>query len=133
MDCATTVKGTEMAKLEKWLIILIGLHSVGVGCALMLAPLWVARFFGWGQVTPVFFARQAGIFHIVLAIGYVLEYFRYRGISLLITAKSVAFVFLLTVTFVSGSPWVVPFSGAADGLMGLVAYWVRRRVARGGA
>ncbi len=118
-----------MAKLEHWLIILIGLHSFAVGLALMLAPLWVAGFFGWGEVTPPFFARQAGIFHIVLAVGYVLEYSRHRSISLLIMAKAVAFVFLLSVTFISGSPWVVPFSGVADGLMGLVAYLVRRRAA----
>jgi len=119
-----------MAKLEKWLIILIGIHSFAVGLALLAAPLWVAGFFGWGEVTPLFFARQAGIFHIVLAVGYVFEYFRYRSISLLIMAKTVALVFLLSVTVVSGSPWVVPFSGVTDGLMGLVAYLVRRRVLR---
>ena len=88
-----------MVRLERWLIVLIGLHSLAVGFALMLAPLWVAGFFGWGKVDPLFFARQAGIFHIVLAAGYVLEYFRYEGISLLLMAKTVACVFLLAVTF----------------------------------
>jgi hypothetical protein len=122
-----------MAKLERWLIILIGIHSFAVGLALLAAPLWVAGFFGWGEVTPLFFARQAGIFHIVLAVGYVFEYFRYGSIYLLILAKTVAFVFLLSVTVVSGSPWVVPFSGVTDGLMGLVVYFVRRRVVRAAA
>lgn len=117
-----------MTKLEKWLIVLIALHSLGVGAALMLAPRWVAGFFGWGEVTPLFFPRQAGIFHVVLALGYLLEYFRLRSILLLVTAKSAALVFLLSATVLTESPWVVPFSGISDGLMGLAAVIVHRRV-----
>jgi hypothetical protein len=116
-----------MARLERWLIMLIVLHTFGVGIVLLGAPQWAARFFGWGEVTPLFFPRQAGVFHFVLAIGYLREYFRWRSVALLVTAKSMAFLFLVSTAVLDGSPWVVPFSGVADGLMGLVAYVMHRK------
>jgi hypothetical protein len=118
-----------MENLKRWLVILIALHSLAVGLFLLIAPSWAVRFGGWEGVSPVFFARQAGVFHVVLALGYTVEYVRYRGVALIICAKAVATVFLLTSSALSDVPWVVPFLGVLDGLMGLfvlLAFRARR-------
>ena len=115
---------------ERLLITLISLHSIIVGAMFMLAPQWTMRFAGWQGIEPVFFAYQAGVFHIVLAIAYAIEQQRYRGVSILVTAKTIAFVFLMSATVIDPLPWAVWSSGIIDGLMALVAWWVHRSVAR---
>jgi hypothetical protein len=114
-------------RAERTLVVLIALHSVAVGLGLTLLAEWGARFGGFGEVQPTFFARQAGVFHFVVAFGYLYEYFRYRSIGLLLFAKSVAVVFL-TLAFVLGQrAWLVPVSALGDAAMGLLAWQVHRR------
>jgi hypothetical protein len=124
--------GNSIVRLSKGhetiLVQLIALHSTMVGAMFLLAPQWTMRFAGWESIEPVFFAYQAGIFHVVLAAAYLLEHRRYGGVSILITAKTIAFVFLITATILSSIPWAVWTSGILDGLMGLVVWWVHRRV-----
>lgn len=111
---------------ERWLVLLIALHSYLVGFMLLFFTAWSAAFGGWGEASPPFFARQAGAFHFVVATAYLIEYLRYRGVSILVTTKAFATVFLLGIALLDGEPWVVPLSGASDGLMGLVAWQVHR-------
>jgi len=113
--------------LERWLVLLIALHTFAIGLGLFLVPAWALEFGGWKALPPLFFPRQAGIFHFVLGIGYLVEYSRYRGVTLLITAKTFAVVFLVGAALVADVPWFVPFAGAADGLMALVVWVVRKR------
>jgi hypothetical protein len=113
---------------ERLLVFLIALHSLIVGAMFILAPQWTMRFAGWQGIEPVFFAYQAGIFHVVLATAYLLEYRLYRGVSVLITAKIIAFVFLITATIIDPIPWAVWTSGILDGLMAVVVWWVHRQV-----
>ncbi len=113
---------------ERVLIILIALHSSMVGAMFMLLPQWTMRFAGWQGIDPIFFAYQAGIFHVVLATAYLLEYHRYRGVSIVITAKIIAFVFLITATIIDPIPWAVWTSGILDGVMAVVVWWVHRTV-----
>lgn len=119
-----------MARLERWLVVLIALHSYGIGGFLLFFPQEAARFAGWGPVSPLFFASQAGIFHVVLATAYLVEYFRYGGVLVLVTAKAIAVVFLFAALFVVSMPWAVPFCGATDGLMGLAVLWVHGKAAK---
>ena len=113
---------------ERLLVFLIALHSIIVGTMFLAAPQWTMRFAGWHAIDPPFFAYQAGIFHFVLATAYLLEYIRYRGVSILITAKVIAFVFLITATIIDPIPWAVWTSGILDGIMALVVWWVHRTV-----
>lgn len=100
-----------------------------MGLALVLFPDGATAFAGIGPVRPVFFARQAGVFHLVLAAGYLLE-LRRGGVTLLVAAKACAVVFL-GLSWAAGTPgWSIPFSAAADGLMGLAAAWLARPAAR---
>lgn len=128
------IRDLDPRRIELWLIVLIALHSLGVGIALMAFTDWSVAFGGWGRADPRFFVRQAGIFHVVVAVGYLLEYFRYRGVGLLVLAKSAAVVFLLAATLLgSAVAWVVPLSAAGDGLMALVVVLVHRRAQAAGA
>ncbi len=114
-------------RAERILIVLIVAHTIAVGIGLTLLARWGARFGGFGELQPTFFARQAGVFHFVVAFGYLYEFLRYRSIGLLLFAKSVAVVFL-TLAFLFGQhAWLVPVSALGDGVMGVVAWWVHRR------
>ena len=125
------MSGLDPRRVERCLIGLIALHSVGVGIALMVFTDWSTVFGGWGLAEPRFFARQAGIFHIVVALGYLLEYLRYRGVALLVLAKSIAVVFLLSVAILGeDATWAVPLSAVGDGLMATVVVLVHRWASR---
>jgi len=113
---------------ERLLVGLIALHSTIVGAMFLLLPQWTMHFAGWQGIEPVFFAYQAGIFHVVLTSAYLIEYRQYGGVSILVTAKVIAFVFLITATIIDPIPWAVWTSGIIDGLMALVVWWVHRSV-----
>ena len=115
---------------ERVLIILISLHSIIVGVMLMFFAEWAVGFAGWTGADPIFFVWQAGAFHFVLVAGYLVEYFRWRSISLLVIAKTTAFVFLIGGSLLTDTPWSVWFSGFADGAMALTAFLVHRAVNR---
>ncbi len=109
-------------------MVLVALHSVAVGVILLGVPHWAAALGGWGEVDTVFFIRQGGAFHIVVAVGYLMEYFRHRTVGLLLTAKGLATVFLVLswLADLSGA-WVLPFAALGDGLMGLLVFVAHRR------
>lgn len=111
------------------LVVAIALHSAAVGAALVLATDWSTRFGGWGEATPRFFVRQFGVFHFVVAATYLVEYFRYGGVRILLTAKAIAVASLLDATWRFGGPWAVPFAAAGDALMGLAVWWLARHAA----
>jgi hypothetical protein len=112
--------------LERWYVPLVALHSYCVGGFLVFATRWGAEFGGWGEVEPLFFARQAGVFHFVVATGYLIEYYRYRRIALMLVAKSIAVFFLTVMALLDGGPWAVPLSALADGGMALIAWYLHR-------
>lgn len=117
----------------RWLVVLVALHSVGVGAMLLFAPAWSCRTIGgWTELGPLFFVRQAGIFHFVLAFAYLAEHSRSGTVTILVTAKCCALAFLLACWTFDGVPWVVPFSGIADGAMGLAAWLTHTSPPRGG-
>jgi hypothetical protein len=117
----------RLGRAERALVVLIALHSVVVGLLLTFATEWGSRFGGFPSPVPLFFARQAGAFHFVVAGVYLVEYFRYRGVLLVVMTKTMAVVFLgLTVVFARDSPWVVPLSAAGDLAMGVTVLLLRR-------
>lgn len=115
-----------LERLERALVVLIALHSVVVGLFLTLATDWGARFGGFPSPLPLFFPRQAGAFHFVVAGVYLVEYFRYRGVLLLVMTKAIAVVFLGLSAALADVPWLVPLSGLGDTLMGLSVLALRR-------
>ena len=122
-----------LRKAEWWLVVLIALHTYGIGLALLVLPEWSLRFGGWETIPPLFFPRQAGVFHLVLGTGYLAEYFRLRSVSLLLTAKVCGSVFLVAATLLATVPWFVTFAGVVDGLMGLTVLGAHAAVSRAAA
>lgn len=118
----------DYRRIEKWLIVLIALHSFTIGIFLMFFTRWGAALGGWPEVVPLFFPRQGGIFHIVVASGYLLEYFRHGTVTFLLLAKILAVTFLVGMMVVDPeSPWLVALSALGDATMALVVYVVHRR------
>ncbi len=118
------------SRLERLLVSLIAAHSAAVGAALLFAPAWSARFGGFGAPALLFFARQAGAFHFVVALGYLGELRRYGGVSLLVATKCIAVLFLLGMWLAGETAWAVPLSALADGLMALAVVGLHRLVLR---
>jgi hypothetical protein len=105
--------------LSAW-VVLVALHSYAVGTFLLFATEWGARFGGFGAVSPLFFARQAGIFHFVIATAYLVERFVHGGVVVLILAKATAVIFLLAMWALGVNAWSIPLSAAADAAMGVI-------------
>jgi len=116
--------------IEHWLVVLIAIHSAAVGFGALVATEWGVRFSGFQGASPLFFPRQVGVFHVVVAVAYLIEWFRYRGIAVLVATKAIAVAFLFSMLLIDRLPWVVPVSAAGDGLMGL-AVLLAHRGARG--
>jgi len=114
-------------RLLAWLVVAIALHSLGVGVALVLAPAWSVAFGGWGAATPIFFARQFGVFHFVVAAAYLIEFLKYRGVTILLTAKAIAVVSLVDALIRFGGPWAVALAAVGDAAMGLAVWALARR------
>lgn len=115
-------------KLETIGVVLVTLHSLLVGFLLFFIPEWTLKFAGWDGMENLFFPRQSGAFHFVVAAGYFVEWRRCGTINLLIMAKCTAVVFLLVLN-PWHEAWSVPFSGITDGLM-LVGMFFVHRMAR---
>ena len=122
--------GKDLQRLEKWLIILISAHSFMIGVFLLFFTRWGTALGGWPELVPLFFARQAGAFHLVVTCGYLLDYFKHGSVTFLLITK------ILAVTFLTGvmihdpsSPWSVPVSAVGDGLMAMIVYLVHRKAA----
>ena len=121
--------------IERWLVLAIAAHSAAIGLGALVATEWGLRFGGFGTASPLFFPRQVGIFHVVVAVAYVVEHLRYRGVSIVLTTKAMAVAFLTGTMLLDSVPWIVPFSALADALMGIVvaAVHLRLRAAGGGS
>ena len=116
---------------ERLLVWLIAVHSLAVGAMLLFAPGWSVRFAGWEGAEPLFFPRQAGAFHFVVVFAYLYEHYRMAGVRVLVFTKALAFVFLVGAWLFGEVAWSVPFSGFADGAMGLAAWLAHRSRIRG--
>ena len=120
--------GAEGARrlLSAW-VVLVALHSYAVGTFLLFATEWGARIGGFGDVSPLFFAWQAGIFHFVIATAYLVERFVHGGVVILLIAKATAVVFLVAMWLIGVHAWSVPLSAAGDAAMGLATLFLARR------
>lgn len=113
----------------------VALHSLGVGLAMTVAPQWTLGFggFGGGGAVPSFFVRQGGVFHLVLAVVYILEWRRRRRLGAMLVAKGLATVFLAaSVLSGEGAAWAVGASLVGDFAMAVLAFLFARAIARFG-
>lgn len=140
-DCIRMKKIFNKTYSELLVIVLwiIAFHSFCVGVGLITAPSELFEFFGYSKCTERFFPTQGGVFHIVMAIGYIMGALRVHKtedlVVFTIIVKLCATVFLLIYFIALKQTWLILFSGLSDGLMGLIVYWLytnsKSKVVRG--
>ena len=108
------------------LLYLVGVHSVAVGLGMIWQPVNLLEAMGCAPVGEPFFPAQGGVFHIVMAMGYVLaarDLANHRSlIRFAILVKSVATGFLLIYWMAVDPITVVLASGIGDGIMAVLLF-----------
>ena len=106
------------------LLSLVAVHSAVVGLGLIWQPAGLFARLGYTPVGEPFFPVQGGVFHIVMAIGYLLASRDLVGNRCLtafaIVVKAAATLFLLTYWLVANRLTVVLLSGIGDGVMAVL-------------
>ena len=108
------------------LLILVAIHSFCVGVGLIIRPSELMQLFGFGICYERFFPTQGGVFHIVMAVGYLMAAYnvdQYRCLVIFsIIVKIMATVFLFTYFIAVEQIWLVLVSGISDCIMGIAIY-----------
>lgn len=116
---------SEMLVIILWVI---AFHSFCVGVGLIVAPSELFELLGYTKCTERFFPTQGGVFHIIMAVGYIMAALKYPQsddlVVFIIIVKLSATVFLLIYFIAVKQTWVILFSGISDGLMSFVVYLI---------
>lgn len=133
-----TTRLTALQRLQL-LLVAVALHSAGVGAGLIWHPAALLASCGFAPIGEPFFVVQGGIFHLVMAVGYLLaarDPARQAGlVNFTILVKIMAFVFLTVYWLFFARVLTILASGLVDGAMALVIFGARqawRREARAG-
>ncbi len=121
-----------MEKINMRLILIcIAIHSFIVGAALILFPGQWLEFFGFQLVRERFFQTQAGVFHMIMGICYVLPAINYDHFKSLVLfsviVKLCATLFLLIYFIFFDSIFLVLLSGLGDCAMAVLLIYVYNR------
>ncbi len=107
---------------------LISLHSFLVGIGLILFPGELMEYLGFNFVNERFFQAQAGVFHIILSICYILPLFNYDNFKTLviffIVIKIIATLFLFIYFLFFDSIVCVLLSGFGDCAMAILLLYL---------
>ena len=113
-------------KILSTVLYLVALHSFLTGLALVVQPAWSLKLVGFSPICERFFPTQGGVFHILMAVAYVMGAVNAKKyhyvIVFAIIVKSAATLFLLTYCFVVEFKWIILLFGIGDGLMGLMMF-----------
>lgn len=113
-------------KLLSTVLWLVALHSIAMGLALIVQPNLLMKLSGFSPECERFFPAQGGVFHILMAVAYVMgatdiEKYHYL-IVFSIIVKTLATLFLMVYCFAVEFKWIVLLSGIGDGVMGLIIF-----------
>jgi len=113
-------------KLLSAILWLVALHSIAMGLALIAQPTLLMKLSGFSSECERFFPAQGGVFHILMAVAYVMgatdiEKYHYL-IVFSIIVKALATLFLIIYCFAVEFKWIVLLSGIGDGVMGLIIF-----------
>jgi hypothetical protein len=105
---------------------LVALHSIAMGLALIAQPALLMKLSGFSSECERFFPAQGGVFHILMAVAYIMgatnieKYYYLTVFSIIV--KAVATLFLMVYCFAVEFKWIVLLSGIGDGVMGLMIF-----------
>jgi hypothetical protein len=94
----------ELAELA--LVVVAVTQGALVGAWLGLFPELALRLGGFPPA-PAFFVRWAGLLQLILALGYALEWVRFRRVTLIVLAKGATAIFLAAAWAGDGLPWLM--------------------------
>jgi hypothetical protein len=94
---------SAVERAESLLVAVAIVQGIVLGAWLGLLPDSALRAGGFPP-SGAFFVRWAGVLHLVLATGYVLEWVRFRRTALLVVAKAATAAFLALVWIADGLP-----------------------------
>jgi len=105
---------------------LVALHSIAMGLALIVQPALLMKLSGFSSECERFFPAQGGVFHILMAVAYIMgatnieKYYYLTVFSIIV--KGLATLFLMIYCFAVEFKWIVLLSGIGDGVMGLMIF-----------
>lgn len=106
---------------------LVAVHSFCVGLGLLFLPDALFSVFGFTPGGERFFRAQAGVFHFVMVVIYVMAALRFVSSPdftyIAIAAKLIAMVFLICYFLFAAPIWMVLLSGFVDGAFGVLIAW----------
>ena len=112
-----------------WLFVI---HTTAVAIGLIILPTKCLIYFGLEGCQERFFQTQAGVFHLVMGVVYLLALFhgekQYWLIYFAIIAKSIAVIFLLLYYLLMEPVLTILFSAVGDGVLGLMLLLVYKRL-----
>jgi len=119
------VSAPRTDKLATVFVVLVALHSYAVGVGLLLLPRFSLPIGGFEVPDALFFVHQGGVFHLVVASGYLMEWQRHRTIDFMLLTKCLATAFLaVSWALIAGAPWLIGASALQDGAMAAAALWL---------
>jgi hypothetical protein len=106
---------------------LIAVHSIAIGLALIIQPAVLMEWSGFGSEHERFFPTQGGVFHLLMAVAYVMgalnsQKYHYLIIFSMIV-KAVATTFLFIYCFIVEFRWTILIFGLVDGMMGMMIFF----------
>jgi hypothetical protein len=116
-----------------WIFVI---HSAVVGLLLIFLPPDSLHYFGYSNYQGRFFQVQSGVFHLVMAVAYLITALKIDDSLLLIIfiiiAKSIATIFLLLYFFLDEHIWILLPSAAGDGTMAILLIIFHNRYKKDG-
>jgi len=113
-------------KLLSTVLVLVAIHSLGMGLILIVQPAVLMKFAGFNLDCEHFFPTQGGVFHLLMSVVYLIgathveKYHHFIVFSIFV--KAVALLFLMMYCFAAEFKWIVFLSGIGDGVMGLMIF-----------
>jgi len=105
---------------------LVAVHSIAMGLALITQPDVLMEWSGFRFEYEHFFPAQGGVFHLLMAVAYIMgavnsnKYIYLIVFSIIV--KAVATTFLLVYCFIIEFKWIILISGIGDGVMGVMIF-----------
>jgi len=109
--------GRKPTGLLRIVILLVGIHSLMLGIAMLVSPRGFSWFVGFPASDTIFFPSQAGAFLIALGICYLLALRDRALVWTILVSKSVAVVFLFAHYLFFDAPPSVLAAGIGDLVM----------------
>lgn len=116
-------------RLLRLLIALVGVHSLVLGTAMLVATRFLLATFGFPAEGSIFFATQSGVYLVILGVLYLGALSVPPFVWSIVLSKTLAVIFLLVHAAFAGAPPIIWLAAAGDAgmLAAVVVLLLRHR------